>query len=186
MQIYCHLQSLFSFHLSSHFITCPHSSPFPLTCQHLPSHANTCPHMSPLALTCPHMSPFALTGNHLSLHIVTCPHRLLLALTCHHLPSHVTTCPHMLTLAFICHSLPSHVITCTSFIHHVFKFTQIFPYIKCHIFSAIHFNNILLLLLWKKVASAIKAGWERLTPYQSEDPSPTIPSHRMKEEKGKQ
>ena len=24
-----------------------------------------------------------------------------------------------------------------------------------------------------------------LTPYQSEDPSPTIPTHRMKEEKGK-
>ena len=30
-----------------------------------------------------------------------------------------------------------------------------------------------------------KAGRERLTPYQSEDPSPTIPTHRMKEEKGK-
>ena len=28
-------------------------------------------------------------------------------------------------------------------------------------------------------------GWERLTPYQSEDPSPTIPTHRMEEEKGK-
>ena len=37
----------------------------------------------------------------------------------------------------------------------------------------------------------IKKGWqrkavrERLTPYQSEDSSPTIPTHRMKEEKGK-
>ena len=31
-----------------------------------------------------------------------------------------------------------------------------------------------------------KAGRKRLTPYQSEDPSPIIPSHRMKEEKGKQ
>ena len=30
-----------------------------------------------------------------------------------------------------------------------------------------------------------KAGRERLTPYQSEDPTPTIPTHRMKEEKGK-
>ena len=29
-------------------------------------------------------------------------------------------------------------------------------------------------------------GWEeRLTPYQSEDSSPTTPTHRMKEEKGK-
>ena len=29
-----------------------------------------------------------------------------------------------------------------------------------------------------------KAGREQLTPYQSDDPSPTIPTHRMKEEKG--
>ena len=26
---------------------------------------------------------------------------------------------------------------------------------------------------------------ERLTPYQSEDPSPTVPTYRKKEEKGK-
>ena len=39
---------------------------------------------------------------------------------------------------------------------------------------------VLLLLLLKKV------DWrEWLTPYQSEDPSPTTPTHRMKEEKGK-
>ena len=30
-----------------------------------------------------------------------------------------------------------------------------------------------------------KAGRERLTPYQSEDPNPTTPTHRMKEDKGK-
>ena len=30
-----------------------------------------------------------------------------------------------------------------------------------------------------------KAGRERLTPYQSEDPNPTTPTHRMKEEKMK-
>ena len=30
-----------------------------------------------------------------------------------------------------------------------------------------------------------KAGRERLTPYQSEDLSPTIPTHGRKEEKGK-
>ena len=30
-----------------------------------------------------------------------------------------------------------------------------------------------------------KAGRERLTPYQSEDPNPTIPTHRRKEEIGK-
>ena len=37
----------------------------------------------------------------------------------------------------------------------------------------------------------IKKGWqrkawkERLTPYQSEDPNPTTPTYRMKDEKGK-
>ena len=30
-----------------------------------------------------------------------------------------------------------------------------------------------------------KAGRDRLTPYQSEDPNPTTPTHRKKEEKGK-
>ena len=30
-----------------------------------------------------------------------------------------------------------------------------------------------------------KAGRERLTPYQSEDPNPTTPTHRKKEEEGK-
>ena len=30
-----------------------------------------------------------------------------------------------------------------------------------------------------------KAGRGRLTPYQSEDPSPTLPTYRGKEEKGK-
>ena len=30
-----------------------------------------------------------------------------------------------------------------------------------------------------------KVGRERLTPYQSDDPKPTTPTHRMKEEKGK-
>ena len=30
-----------------------------------------------------------------------------------------------------------------------------------------------------------KAGRERLTPYQYEDPNPTTPTHRKKEEKGK-
>ena len=30
-----------------------------------------------------------------------------------------------------------------------------------------------------------KAGRELLTPYQSEDPNPTTPTHRKKEEKGR-
>ena len=51
--------------------------------------------------------------------------------------------------------------------------------------------------MWLKIATLhciiiiIKRGWqckawrERLTPYQSEDPNPTTPTNRMKEEKGK-
>ena len=41
------------------------------------------------------------------------------------------------------------------------------------------------------IISIIKRGWqckagrERLRPYQSEDPNPTTPTHRKKEEKGK-
>ena len=40
----------------------------------------------------------------------------------------------------------------------------------------------LLLLLLKKIGNA-RPG--RLTPYQFEDPSPTLPTYRGKEEKGK-
>ena len=44
---------------------------------------------------------------------------------------------------------------------------------------------------WYIIITIIKKGWqckagrERLTPYQSEDPNPTTPTHRMKEEKEK-
>ena len=47
---------------------------------------------------------------------------------------------------------------------------------------------LLLLLLLKEVGiikRGCKAGRERLTLYQSEDPNPTTPTHRKKEEKGK-
>ena len=42
----------------------------------------------------------------------------------------------------------------------------------------------MVLLLLKK-GWQCKAGRERLKPCQSEDPNPTTPTHRMKEEKGK-
>ena len=42
----------------------------------------------------------------------------------------------------------------------------------------------LLLLLLKKDWQC-KAGRERLTPYQFEDPNPTTPTHRIKEDIGK-
>ena len=43
---------------------------------------------------------------------------------------------------------------------------------------------IIIIIIIKK-GWEYKAGRERLTNYQSKDPSPTIPTHRMKEEKGK-
>ena len=46
-------------------------------------------------------------------------------------------------------------------------------------------EELLLLLLLLKKGWQCKAGRERLTPYQSEDPNPTIPTHRMKEEIGR-
>ena len=54
-------------------------------------------------------------------------------------------------------------------------------------------NQLLLLLIIKKIIIIIiikkdwhcKAGRGRLTPYQSEDSSPTLPTYRGKEEKGK-
>ena len=37
----------------------------------------------------------------------------------------------------------------------------------------------------KKSGRQCKAGRERFTPYKSEDPSPTMPTYRKKEETGK-
>ena len=45
--------------------------------------------------------------------------------------------------------------------------------------------DILLIIIVIKKSWQRKAERERLTPYQSEDPSPTIPTHKMKEEKVK-
>ena len=44
---------------------------------------------------------------------------------------------------------------------------------------------IIIIIIIIKIGWQCKAGRERLTPYQSEDPSPTIPTDRMNEEKGK-
>ena len=45
------------------------------------------------------------------------------------------------------------------------------------------FDDIIIIIIKKDWQC--KAGRERLTPYQSEDPSPTLPTYREKEEKGK-
>ena len=47
-----------------------------------------------------------------------------------------------------------------------------------------HSFIIIIIIIIKKDRQC-KAGRGRLTPYQSEDPSPTLPTYRGKEEKGK-
>ena len=44
---------------------------------------------------------------------------------------------------------------------------------------------IIIIIIIIRKGRQCKAGRERLTPYQSEDPNPTTPTHRMKEERGK-
>ena len=44
---------------------------------------------------------------------------------------------------------------------------------------------IIIIIINIKKDWQCKAGRGRLTPYQSEDPSPTLPTYRRKEEKGK-
>ena len=47
--------------------------------------------------------------------------------------------------------------------------------------DTLEFNIIIII----KKGWQCKPGREQLTPYQSEDPNPTTPTHRMKEENGK-
>ena len=47
-------------------------------------------------------------------------------------------------------------------------------------------HNIPFIIIIVKKGQQCKAGRELYTPYQSEDPSPTIPTYRQKEEKGKE
>ena len=44
---------------------------------------------------------------------------------------------------------------------------------------------VIIIIIIIKKGWQFKAGGERLTPYQSEDPSPTITTYRMREENGK-
>ena len=47
------------------------------------------------------------------------------------------------------------------------------------------YRSFIIIIIIKK-GQQRKAGREWYTPYQSEDPSPTIPTYRQKEEKGKE
>ena len=46
-------------------------------------------------------------------------------------------------------------------------------------------GNIAIIIIIIKKDGQCKAGRGRLTPYQSENPSATLPTYRGKEEKGK-
>ena len=48
----------------------------------------------------------------------------------------------------------------------------------------IYVNKLIIIVVIKK-GWQCKAGRERITPYQTEDPNPTTPTHKMKEKKGK-
>ena len=48
-----------------------------------------------------------------------------------------------------------------------------------------HLDFFITIIIIIKKCWKCMAGRERLTPYQSEDPSSTMPTHRMKEEKKK-
>ena len=56
---------------------------------------------------------------------------------------------------------------------------------------SIEFVAYVYVLIFFVIIIIVKKDWhwkvtrERLTPYQFEDPNPTIPTHRMNEEKGK-
>ena len=52
------------------------------------------------------------------------------------------------------------------------------------IYSMNAIQNITIIIIIKNDLQC-KAGRGRLTPYQSEDPSPTLPTYRGREEKGK-
>ena len=51
--------------------------------------------------------------------------------------------------------------------------------------TVFHILVIIIIVIIIKKGRQWKAGRERLKPSQSEDPSPTIPTHRKKEEIGK-
>ena len=55
-----------------------------------------------------------------------------------------------------------------------------------HIFNNSVATGIIIIIIIIKKGQQCKAGREWYTPYQSEDPSPTIPTYRQKEEKGKE
>ena len=59
-----------------------------------------------------------------------------------------------------------------------------FSILTCRNFCNNSITPIIIIIIIKKDWQC-KAGRERLTPYQSEDPNPTKPTHRRKEEIGK-
>ena len=60
--------------------------------------------------------------------------------------------------------------------------------LQIYLLFVVNFSIFLLLIIIIIIIQKdwqCKAGRERLTPYQSKDPSPTLPTYKGKEEKGK-
>ena len=63
--------------------------------------------------------------------------------------------------------------------------------LQIYLLFVVNFSIFLLLIIIIIIIIIIHKDWqckarrERLTPYQSEDPSPTLPTYKGKEEEGK-
>ena len=86
------------------------------------------------------------------------------------------TCAWMLEIASLWKRSRTWIMYCTNL------FVKDLPWFRC--FSFINSNLLWLLSLLLLKKWQCKAGRERSTPCQSEDLSPSIPTHRIKEEKG--
>ena len=90
----------------------------------------------------------------------------------------VTSC----SLSYQCHCIFSvHYVYGVTSCALCWKFQSCALCLRCHELC----NIIIIIIIIIKKDRQCKAGRGRLTPYQSEDPSPTLPIYRGKEEKGK-
>ena len=91
---------------------------------------------------------------------------LLYTLVFYCIHSYITVYTRMLLYTLVCYCIHSYVTT----------YTRILPYtLVCY--------RIIIIIIKKDWQC--QAGRGRMTPYQSEDPNPTLPTYSGKEEKGK-
>ena len=80
------------------------------------------------------------------------------------------------------HPMPTQIL---SNIHHACLIIEYYTMKKVKFIWKGCFCNFCVFIIIIKKGWQCKAERERLAPYQSEDPNPTTPTHRMKEEKWK-